>query len=535
MKASDYWRGRFEQLEESLLKQGISTYDDIEKQYRTAMQDIEKDISVWYKRLAVNNDISYAEAQKMLNKNELKEFHWTVEEYIKKGKENSISQLWTKQLENASAKVHISRLEAMKLQMQQHLEVLYGNQLDSLDGAMRSLYSDGYYRNAYEVQKGLGVGYDLQKLDENKISKVISKPWANDGKNFSDRIWTSKDKLVSTLHTELTQAIIRGDSLDQVVCSISKTMNSSKSAAGRLVMTESAFFASASQKDCFSDLGVEQYEIVATLDMKTSSICRDMDGKMFKMNDFKPGITAPPFHCWCRSCTAPYFDDMKGTRAARGEDGKTYQVSSDIKYDDWKKVFVDKEMTYAKWRKSKNIDNPHEESYNKGIENTYRKAIEFGNRTGNEGLYWLDKKGDSAYPDLTGTQNQVVFTNDLVKFLKNASNDSLTCVHNHPSSSAFSDSDLDVMCRFKSIDCMRVIGHDGVEYYAKVGAGQRPNYNDIKKSYSEAVQSLRGYFEPKVLSGELEPNKAWKEHTHQVLEMLAKKYEWLYWRDLHEE
>ena len=344
MNASDYWRGRFEQLEESLLKQGISTYDDIEKQYRIAMQDIEKDISVWYKRLAVNNDISYAEAQKMLNKNELKEFHWTVEEYIKKGKENSISQLWTKQLENASAKVHISRLEAMKLQMQQHLEVLYGNQLDSLDGAMRSLYSDGYYRNVYEVQKGLGVGYDLQKLDENKISKVISKPWANDGKNFSDRIWTSKDKLVSTLHTELTQAIIRGDSLDQVVCSISKTMNSSKSAAGRLVMTESAFFASASQKDCFSDLGVEQYEIIATLDMKTSSICRDMDGKVFKMADFKPGITAPPFHCWFRSCTAPYFDDMKGTRAARKNDGKTYQVPSDMKYTEWYNKYVNSDI-----------------------------------------------------------------------------------------------------------------------------------------------------------------------------------------------
>lgn len=357
MKASDYWRWRFEQLEESLLKQGISTYDDIERQYRVAMQEIEKDISVWYKRLAVNNDISYAEAQKMLNKNELKEFHWIVEEYIKKGKENSINQQWAKQLENASAKVHISRLEAMKLQMQQHLEVLYGNQLDSLDGAMRSLYSKGYYRTAYEVQKGLGVGYDLQKLDENKISKVIYKPWAPDGANFSDRIWSSKDKLINTLHTELTQATIRGDSLEQVVRNISKTMNSSKSAAGRLVMTESAFFASASQKDCFSDLGVEQYEIIATLDRKTSSICRDMDGKVFKMSDFKPGITAPPFHCWCRSCTAPYFDDMKGTRASRNAKGETYQVPSGMKYSEWKEKYVDnsKENVIMKVAKENDI------------------------------------------------------------------------------------------------------------------------------------------------------------------------------------
>ena len=352
MQVRDYWRERFEELESTLLNQGINTYENVEKQYSIAIQNIEKDISVWYKRLAANNDISYAEAQKMLNKNELKEFHWTVEEYIKKGKENSINQQWVRQLINASTKVHISRLEAIKLQMQQHLEILYGDQLESIDGAMGNIYSEGYYQTSYEVQKGLGVGRDLQKIDKNKISKVISKPWAGDGKNFSDRIWTSKDKLVNVLHTEFTQATIRGDSLDQVISNISKTMNTSKSVAGRLVMTESAFFASAGQKDCFSDLGVEQYEIVATLDMKTSSICRSLDGKVFKMSDFKPGVTAPPFHCYCRSCTAPYFEDDEGYRAARNE-GKTYYIPSYMKYEEWKDKYVTKNTE----RKFSNIIN----------------------------------------------------------------------------------------------------------------------------------------------------------------------------------
>ena len=352
MQVRDYWRERFEELESTLLNQGINTYENVEKQYSIAIQNIEKDISVWYKRLAANNDISYAEAQKMLNKNELKEFHWTVEEYIKKGKENSINQQWVRQLINASTKVHISRLEAIKLQMQQHLEILYGDQLESIDGAMGNIYSEGYYQTSYEVQKGLGVGRDLQKIDKNKISKVISKPWAGDGKNFSDRIWTSKDKLINVLHTEFTQATIRGDSLDQVISNISKTMNTSKSVAGRLVMTESAFFASAGQKDCFSDLGVEQYEIVATLDMKTSSICRSLDGKVFKMSDFKPGVTAPPFHCYCRSCTAPYFEDDEGYRAARNE-GKTYYIPSSMKYEEWKDKYVTKNTE----RKFSNIIN----------------------------------------------------------------------------------------------------------------------------------------------------------------------------------
>lgn len=41
------------------------------------------------------------------------------------GEQNAIDGAWMKQLENASARVHISRLEALKLQLQQQAEVLY--------------------------------------------------------------------------------------------------------------------------------------------------------------------------------------------------------------------------------------------------------------------------------------------------------------------------------------------------------------------------------------------------------------------------
>ena len=79
-------------------------------------------------------------------------------------------------------------------------------------------------------------------------------------------------------------------------------------------MTEQAFISSAAQKDAFNDLDVEEFEIVATLDSHTSDICREMDGKHFPMKDFQPGVTAPPFHVWCRSTTVPYFDDEWGRK-----------------------------------------------------------------------------------------------------------------------------------------------------------------------------------------------------------------------------
>lgn len=107
-------------------------------------------------------------------------------------------------------------------------------------------------------------------------------------------------------------------------------------------MTESAFFASAAQQKAFSDLDVELYEIVATLDMNTSEICQELDGKVFDMKDYQVGVSAPPFHPWCRSVTAPYFeDDDDSMRAARGADGQTYYVDGKTKYADWYDKFVE--------------------------------------------------------------------------------------------------------------------------------------------------------------------------------------------------
>lgn len=340
MPNSSYWKKRFEILEENAVKKGADYYESLDKEYRKAQKAIDAKINVWYQRFANNNEISLSEARKLLNSDELEEFKWSVEDYIKYGKENAFTEEWMKELENASAKVHISRLESLKLQMQQEIEVLYGNQLDGIDKLARDIYTDGYYHTAFEIQKGFNVGWDFASIDSRRLEKVISKPWTADGKTFSDKLWTQKNDLISTLHTELTQGIMRGLAPDKAIKTISDKFKVAKSKAGRLVMTESAYFASASQKDCFNELDVEKFEIVATLDSHTSELCQSMDGVVQDMKDYQPGVTAPPFHPWCRTTTVPYFDDDEGYRAARGADGKTYYVPSNMTYKEWASEYV---------------------------------------------------------------------------------------------------------------------------------------------------------------------------------------------------
>lgn len=342
MKSQDYWKRRFEQIEAAQNQKGIEYYHNIEKQYRKAADEVEKQILKWYSRFATENGVSMAEAKRLLNSRELAEFRWDVKEYIAKGEKIGLDNTWMKQLENASAKVHVSRLEALKVQIQQRAEMLCAYEHDSIDELARKIYTDGYYHSAFEIQKGFGVGWDLMKLDTRRIDKVISKPWAADGMNFSGRIWRDRAQLVNELHTQLTQTIITGGSPETAVKALSKRFDVSKAKARRLVMTESAFFASASQRDCFNDLDVEKYEIVATLDLKTSQTCRDLDGKVFPMSEYNVGVTAPPFHVYCRTVTVPWFEDNEiAERAARGADGKTYYVKGDMKYDDWYNSFVE--------------------------------------------------------------------------------------------------------------------------------------------------------------------------------------------------
>ena len=345
MQNSEYWKLRFEQLEAAQNGQGAAAVAEIERQYKEAQKQIEGQIARWYQRFADNNGISLAEARQYLKGAALKEFKWDVQDYIKYGQDNALMGGWMKELENASAKYHISKLEALKIQTQQSLEVMFSKQLGTVTGAMGDVFESGYYHTAYELQKGFNIGWDIAGLDQSQIEKVLAKPWAVDGKNFSERIWGNKQKLISEVHGELTQNIMLGADPQKAIDSLAKKMKTSRYNAGRLIMTEEAYFSSAAQKDCFEELGVEQFEIVATLDSHTSDICRSLDGKHFPMKDYQPGVTAPPFHVFCRSTTVPYFDEDFGDigeRAARDEEtGKTYYIPDDMNYQDWKETFVD--------------------------------------------------------------------------------------------------------------------------------------------------------------------------------------------------
>ena len=152
-----------------------------------------------------NNGITLVEAKRLLNTKELKEFRWKVEDYIQAASQLDPEQLdkaVLKQLENASARVHISRLEALQLQLQAETELLYGNHTDDLTAHLSQIYEEGYYRTAFTIQQGMEIGWSLAKLNENAIRKALSEPWTADSNTFRDKCWTQKKQLSEALRTQ---------------------------------------------------------------------------------------------------------------------------------------------------------------------------------------------------------------------------------------------------------------------------------------------------------------------------------------------
>ena len=494
MNNSEYWAERFVQIEDAQHRKAGLIAANIYDAYERAKRELNKKITLWYARFAENNDITLAEAKRWLASKDLEEFRWDVWDYIQHGEENAIDQRWMKELENASARVHVSKYEALKIQMRQSLEELAAKYEGTMQEGMSETYQSSYYHTAYELQRGVGVGFDITGVDQNLIEKVLAKPWAADGLNFSERIWKNKQLLVDTLDKELTQGLILGKDPQKVINAVSDKMDVSKSQAGRLVMTESAYFGSEARKDCFKELDIDRYIIVATLDNRTSETCREMDGKVFNMSEYQIGVTAPPFHINCRTTTAPYFEDMQGIgeRAARDEvTGKTYTVPRDMKYGEWKERFVEPKtlsqhkgtkveitkqaINKVKAEKIQGYSTTELEELQTMNKNILRMAME-ENDSNEVAMLW--ERGKGMVTATLGDEKGVDFAlnTKMISRMKEAPRKSLVLSHNHPSASYFSCDDISIFMRYPPIKTMEVVTNKGKTWHIT----KRDNYDDVR-------------------------------------------------------
>lgn len=75
---------------------------------------------------------------------------------------------------------------------------------------------------------------------------------------------------MNTLQTEMTRSFMIGEGVAPLINRVQKRFNVSFSNARRLVETETAYIQEKAMLDTYNALDVEQYQILAVLDVKTS-------------------------------------------------------------------------------------------------------------------------------------------------------------------------------------------------------------------------------------------------------------------------
>lgn len=329
-----YWEDRFIRQKEDGLLDAQKQFNDLTSIIEYALEKQVSQIQSFYQKYADTNGISLQEAKKQLTARELKAFKLTLKQYIKLAQQKDVSPKQIKLLENASLRSRLSRIEALWIHTQQFAEEMAADTNAHLTDFLSKQYESNYYQSAYITQSLLGNYQTFRQVPKKQILATIRQPWSES--NFSDRIWQQKDVLINKLRQEITRSFIAQESSERTTERISQSFNTQISNVRRLVETETAYVQELALHDSFKELNVKEYQILATLDTHTSSICRHLDKHVVPLSDFKPGITAPPFHPYCRSTMIPNVP--LNSRASR-PDQKTKYIP-DMTYEEWKSDYL---------------------------------------------------------------------------------------------------------------------------------------------------------------------------------------------------
>ena len=143
---------------------------------------------------------------------------------------------------------------------------------------------------------------------QNAAEKVLESIWCSDGKHWSDRIWSNKNKLQDRIEKGLMDCISRGVSKDELVKTLMDDFGKGFSDADRIARTELTYVQNQAAKDRYEAAGIKKYQYLAEIDSRTSNICKELNGKEFNFTDSSVGVNMPPMHTNCRSTIIPVVE-----------------------------------------------------------------------------------------------------------------------------------------------------------------------------------------------------------------------------------
>lgn len=303
--------------------------------YEVALIEIRKELDAFFGKYAKDNKVSYKDARKRLSTIDVKSFQSQLREWYKLAQEFGMAKEYQNYLKLLSSRVYISRLEHLEASIRFEIEKLSANKHNDLSKLVEINYLHSYYSNYYNLSSGIKAGVKFEAVNKLGLENAVKTKWEQG--NYSSRVWNDRAKLVRTMEKLIPQSFSRGLNSNKIGDMIAKELNTSKNHGRTLARTEVNYLCNKASLDVYKIAGLKQYEYLATLDNRTSEICRGLDGFVGLVTQAEVGVNYPPMHPNCRSTTIPYFENEEDVkeRIAKDKSGSNIKVPRRMSQEEW--------------------------------------------------------------------------------------------------------------------------------------------------------------------------------------------------------
>ena len=295
----DYWKARTDEILRYVDKTDLDIYQELIKLYTEAATDIQKELYAFVLKYAEENNLTYREALKQLRDTDLSDYRENAKRYFEESKKNP--EL-LKRLNEQYVSSKATRMDAMNLEIEYRLGILK----QTVEGT----FEDYLKKTALYTYSKIGRGFNSSSLNEKVLIKLIQTPF--NGANYAESVGLNVDELAKSIKEVLRAGFIKGSHPRVMAQELMKKVNISRSRAQTIIRTDGTMVINNSIAQRYIDAGLKHYRILVHMDDRTTKICRKhyKEKKVYDLKDFKPGITAPPFHYNCRSAIIPDKDEL---------------------------------------------------------------------------------------------------------------------------------------------------------------------------------------------------------------------------------
>lgn len=341
LPSDEYWKIRSEEITSAKWDELLAIEKKLAREYNKALKSLRQELLDKITQYGLDRNMNYQDAQKALTPIELETYTQEIIMLQRKAAASS-NPFFQSEIERLNARLAVTRLDGIMGQIEAKLTDLAFIEENIVEGWLLDAFTETHYQTLHMLSVGTGLGISFSKINEAAVKTAITMPWSGD--MFSQNIWHNKGLLVRKMRQVITQGLIKGESVQKMAQSLNKTMDDGYKNALRIIRTETAHVMTEATAQSYEKSGiVTQYILLATLDNRTSSICKKLDNQIFKLAEKQVGTNCPPLHPNCRSCIAPFIngDPLKQSlRIAKDEENNPMYVPSNMSYEAWSKEYL---------------------------------------------------------------------------------------------------------------------------------------------------------------------------------------------------